>query len=199
MWGAEKDMMMLNDSLIGIIEAILFVAGEAVNPEDIAAALEQPETSVLAAIEQLEIRLQREDRGLSIKRFGGKVQITTKADYAPYIERVLQPVRRQTLSQSALETLSIIAYKQPVTRMEIEAIRGVGSDYSIRSLISKRMVREMGRKDTLGRPILYGTTDQFLSHFGLESLQQLPEIPHMDAQTTFLDHEELLDEYKQQE
>ena len=190
---------MRNEKLIGIVEAILFVSGEAVDPEDIAAALEQPPDAVMAAIDGLDERFQDADRGLSLKRFGGKVQLTTKADYAPFIERVLQPIRRQSLSQSALETLSIIAYKQPVTRIEIEAIRGVGSDYAIQSLISKRMVRELGRKDTLGRPILYGTTDQFLSHFGLESLQQLPVLPQMDEQTSFLDNEELLEAYRQPE
>ncbi len=199
MWGAEKEMTMLNEPLIGIIEAILFVAGEAVNPDDIAGALDEPVEAINEAIEQLETRYASDDRGLDLKRFGGKVQITTKGDYAPYIERVLQPIRRQSLSQSALETLSIIAYKQPVTRIEIEAIRGVGSDYAIQSLVSKRMVREVGRKDTLGRPILYGTTDQFLSHFGLESLQELPEIPQVDTQTTFLDNEDLLEAYRQQE
>ncbi len=195
MWDAEEEWTMQDNRLTGILEAILFVAGEAVNPADLSQALEQPEEKVLEAIELLETRYQSDERGLAIKRFGGKVQLITKADYAPYIEQVLQPIKRQSLSQSALETLSIIAYKQPVTRMEVEAIRGVGSDYAIQSLISKRMVREMGRKDTLGRPILYGTTDQFLSHFGLRSLQELPDIPQMDEQTTFLDDEELLAEY----
>ena len=137
--------------------------------------------------------------GLSIRRFGGKAQLATKADFAPYIERVLQPIQRRSLSQSALETLSIIAYKQPVTRMEIEAIRGVGSDYAIQSLVSKRMAREVGRKDTLGRPILYGTTEQFLSHFGLRDLKELPAIPMGDEQTTFLANDQLADDYIQPE
>ena len=168
---------MPDERLAGILEAILFVTGEAVNPADIAASLELPEDEIIGALDALEARYLEDSSGLSVKRFGDKAQLTTKAEFAPYIERVLQPIQRQSLSQSALETLSIIAYKQPVTRMEIEAIRGVGSDYAIQSLVSKRMVKEVGRRDTLGRPILYGTTVQFLSHFGLRSLKELPELP----------------------
>ncbi|NLG58069.1 MAG: SMC-Scp complex subunit ScpB [Clostridiales bacterium] len=190
---------MRDENLAGIVEAILFVSGEAVNPADIAAALELPEKAVNQALDSLEGEYEKEARGLSIKRFGGKVQLTTKAECAPYIERVLQPIQRRSLSQSALETLSIIAYKQPVTRMEIEAIRGVGSDYAIQSLMNKRMVRELGRKDTLGRPILYGTTEQFLSHFGLKDLQELPEIPMGDEQTSFLEADQLSEAYIQGE
>lgn len=190
---------MQDKELSGIIEAILFVAGEAVNPADIASALELPEDAVIQALELLEARYQEAGQGLAIKRFGDRVQLTTNAAHAPFIERVLQPIQRASLSQSALETLSIIAYKQPVTRIEIEAIRGVGSDYAIQSLVNKRMVREVGRKDTLGRPILYGTTEQFLSHFGLRNLKDLPEIPMGDEQTSFLDDDQLSDAYVQPE
>ena len=199
MWGAEKRWTMQDERLAGIIEAILFVVGEAVSRADIAAALELSDDQVDQALDALEALYHSRDRGLSIKRFGDRIQLTTKADYAPEIERVLQPIQRPSLGQSALETLSIIAYKQPVTRMEIEAIRGVGSDYAIQSLVSKRMVREVGRKDTLGRPILYGTTEQFLSHFGLRSLKELPEIPAVDEQTSFLDEDQLSDDYIQTE
>ena len=186
----------MNDKLLArIIEATLFVSGEAITPDEIALALDLPEDAVIHALGDLEACYQETGRGLSIKRFGGKTQLATKAEYAPYIERVLQPLQRRSLSQSALETLSIIAYKQPVTRMEIEAVRGVGSDYAIQSLVSKRMVREVGRKDTLGKPILYGTTDQFLSHFGLGDLRDLPEIPTGDKQTTFLSNDQLSDDY----
>lgn len=190
---------MQDKELAGIIEAILFVTGEAVNPADIALALEMREEEISRALDLLEACYQEEGRGLAIKRFGERAQLTTKAAHAPFIERVLQPVQRQSLSQSALETLSIIAYKQPVTRMEIEAIRGVGSDYAIQSLVSKRMVREVGRKDTLGRPILYGTTEQFLSHFGLRNLKELPELPMVDEQTSFLEDDQLAEAYIQAE
>lgn len=190
---------MTDERLTGILEAILFVTGEAVNPADIAASLELPEDEIIGALDALEARYLEDSSGLSVKRFGDKAQLTTRAEFAPYIERVLQPIQRQSLSQSALETLSIIAYKQPVTRMEIEAIRGVGSDYAIQSLVSKRMVKEVGRRDTLGRPNLYGTTVQFLSHFGLRSLKELPELPMGEEQTSFLDEDRIIDTYLQTE
>jgi segregation and condensation protein B len=90
---------------------------------------------------------------------------------------MLQPVQQQSLSQAAMETLAVVAYRQPVTRAEVEQIRGVKCDYSLQSLINKGMIREAGRKDTIGRPILFCTTDEFLSHFGLESLEGLPPMP----------------------
>ncbi len=109
------------------------------------------------------------------------MQIASKADHAQEVERVLQPTQHMTLSQSALETLVIVAYRQPVTRQEIEAVRGVKCDYSIQSLMQKDLICESGRKETLGRPILYCTTERFLSHFGLHSLEDLPVIPKPDA------------------
>ena len=90
--------------------------------------------------------------------------------YAQDVLRLLQPVQQQSLSQAAMETLAVVAYKQPVTRAEVEQIRGVKCDYSLQSLMNKGLIRETGRKDTIGRPILFGTTDEFLSHFGLEGL-----------------------------
>ena len=102
------------------------------------------------------------------------MQLTTRPDYAPYIERLLQPIQKQSLSQAAMETLSIIAYRQPVTKAEIEAVRGVKCDYSVASLVNKELICEVGRRESLGRPILYGTTPKFLQHFGIESLEELP-------------------------
>jgi segregation and condensation protein B len=101
--------------------------------------------------------------------------LATCPDYAPYVEKMLQPVQKQSLSQAALETLAVVAYRQPVTRLDVEMVRGVKCDYSIQSLVNKQLIAEAGRKDTVGRPILYATTDRFLSHFGLTSLQDLPE------------------------
>ena len=97
-------------------------------------------------------------------------------DYAKYVEMLLQPVQKQSLSQAVMETLSIIAYRQPVTKAEIEAVRGVKCDYSVQSLLTKGLIAEVGRKETLGRPILYGTTDAFLRHFCISSVSELPEI-----------------------
>ena len=166
---------MEREKAAAIVEAILFVAGEPVALGDLARALELGELETMAAVEALERDL--EGRGIALKRCGDHVRLETRAVYAPYVERLLQPVQRQSLSQAALETLAVIAYRQPATRGEVEQVRGVKCDYSIQSLLSKGLIREVGRKEALGRPILYGTTDRFLEHFGLSDLRDLPPLP----------------------
>ncbi|MBR6706847.1 MAG: SMC-Scp complex subunit ScpB [Clostridia bacterium] len=168
------------ETLGHIIEAILFVTGEAVEIQALSKGLESTELEVIQALDYLTEDMDRNNRGVCIKRFGSQAQLTTRAEWAPYIEKMLQPVQKQSLSQAALETLSIVAYKQPVTKLEVEAIRGVKCDYSIQSLVSKDLIEEVGRKEALGRPILYGTTEHFLSHFGLASIADLPEKPDKD-------------------
>ena len=164
-------------NLQGMIESILFVAGEAVAIPDLARALQ-------ISVDELEKELNRigsaydyEQRGFMLNRFGNNVQLGTRPLYADAVVRLLQPVQKQSLSQAAMETLAVVAYKQPVTRAEVEQIRGVKCDYSLQSLIYKGLVQEVGRKDTIGRPILFGTTDEFLSHFGLRELADLPPMP----------------------
>ncbi|HPS81399.1 MAG TPA: SMC-Scp complex subunit ScpB, partial [Candidatus Limiplasma sp.] len=100
---------------------------------------------------------------------------------APYVERLLQPVQRQTLSQAAMETLAVIAYRQPTTKGAIEQVRGVKCDYSVQSLLNKGLIKEVGRKEALGRPILYATTDKFLEHFGITDVRELPPLPNITA------------------
>ena len=162
-------------NISGVIEAILFVAGEPVTIQDIQKNLELTELEVIQAIDELQTQCQEQKRGIVLKRFGNHIQLATCPDYAPYVEKMLQPVQKQSLSQAALETLAVVAYRQPVTRLDVEMVRGVKCDYSIQSLVNKQLIAEAGRKDTVGRPILYATTDRFLSHFGLTSLQDLPE------------------------
>lgn len=163
--------------LAKIIEAILFVSGEPVQLGAVARALEVTELEVSAAADELASDYDYHRRGICLKRFGSHIQLSTRPDYAPQIEKLLQPIQKQSLSQAALETLAVVAYKQPVTRLDIEAVRGVKCDYSVQSLMNKGLIEEVGRKETLGRPILYGTTDAFLSHFGLTSLEDLPQPP----------------------
>ena len=158
-----------------ILEAILFVAGEPVAIRDLAAALELGEMELMNAVEALERAC--ESRGVAIKRYGDHLRMETRAEYAPYVERLLQPVQRQTLSQSAMETLAVIAYRQPATKGEVELVRGVKCDYSIQSLLQKGLIKEVGRKEALGRPILYATTDRFLEHFGISDIRELPPLP----------------------
>ena len=174
--------MMDTNELGHVIEAILFVAGEPVDVKELQRALEVTEDETYQAINALESDYSYHRRGICLKRFGQHIQLTTRAEYAPYVERLLQPIQKQSLSQSALETLAVVAYRQPVTKLEIEAVRGVKCDYSVQSLVHKGLIEEVGRKDALGRPILYGTTDNFLSHFGLSSLEELPKPPEPQEQ-----------------
>ena len=166
---------MEREKAAAIVEAILFVAGEPVALGDLARALELGELETMAAVEALERDL--EGRGIALKRYGDHVRLETRAVYAPYVERLLQPVQRQTLSQTAMETLAVIAYRQPVTKGEVEQVRGVKCDYSVQSLLHKGLIREAGRKEALGRPILYATTDRFLEHFGISDIRELPPLP----------------------
>jgi len=168
---------MNTQDLANIIEAILYVAGEPVAQEDLVRALDQPEGEVMAAIAHLEMQYDMQRRGLRLKRFGEHVQLATRSEYAPYIQRLLQPVQKQSLSQAAMETLAVVAYRQPVTRLDVEAVRGVKCDYSLQSLMNKGLICQLGHKETIGHPHLYGTTDVFLSHFGLRTLQDLPAPP----------------------
>ena len=161
---------------VGVVEAILFVAGDAVEKEALRRALDITEEALDETLDALESGYDFDRRGLRLLRFGAHVQLATRPDYAPYVERLLQPVQKQTLSQAVMETLAVIAYRQPVTKGEIEQVRGVKCDYSVQMLVSRGLIEEIGRKETLGRPILYGTTDAFLRHFCLGSLSELPQI-----------------------
>ena len=158
-----------------ILEAILFVAGEPVAVADLAQALEVSEMEIMHAVEELQRECER--RGVTIHRYGDHLRMETRSEYAPYVERLLQPVQRQTLSQTAMETLAVIAYRQPVTKGEVEQVRGGKCDYSVQSLLHKGLIREAGRKEALGRPILYATTDRFLEHFGISDIRELPPLP----------------------
>ena len=175
---------MAEGSLKGRIEAILFVAGEAVSIRDMAKALQIDEKELKTALNDIGSEYDYEQRGFMLKRFGDKVQLATRPLYSEDVLRLLQPVQQQSLSQAAMETLAVVAYKQPVTRAEVEQIRGVKCDYSLQSLTLKGLIQEAGRKDTIGRPILYATTDTFLSHFGIQGLEDLPPLPETESGTT---------------
>ena len=170
-------------NLKGRIEAVLFVAGEAVSIRDLAKAFHQDEKEIQSALNALRDEYDYDQRGFVLKRFNDKVQLATRPLYAGDVVRLLQPVQQQSLSQAAMETLAVVTYKQPVTRAEVEQIRGVKCDYSLQSLMNKGLIREAGRKDTIGRPILFSTTDEFLSHFGLEDLDHLPPMPSPEEES----------------
>ena len=171
-------------NLAGRIEAILFVAGEPVRVEDLARALDVPLREVEAELTRIRDEYDFGQRGCTLKRFGHQVQLATRALYSTDVVRLLQPVQKQSLTQAAMETLAVVAYRQPVTRAEVEQIRGVKCDYSLQSLMNKELIMEVGRKEALGRPILYGTTENFLAHFGISSLDELPPMPETPREDT---------------
>jgi segregation and condensation protein B len=172
-------------SLEAAVEALLFVADSPVSVGRLVEALQVTPAQVERALEDLEATYA--ERGLRLQRAGSRVQLATTPEVAPSIERFLGLEARAQLSQAALETLAIIAYRQPVTRPEIEAIRGIGSDSVLRTLLRFGLIDEVGRAQTVGHPILYGTTFEFLQHFGLHNLEELPpleETAAADAQET---------------
>ncbi|MCI5900497.1 MAG: SMC-Scp complex subunit ScpB [Firmicutes bacterium] len=158
------------------IEAILFAMGDSVEIEKIAAALEQDVPTTKKIVDNMMLHYQEEDRGIQIMEFDNAYQLCTKKEMYEYLIRVAKQPRKITLTDVALETLSIIAYKQPVTKAEIEKIRGVKCDHAVNKLVEYNLVRELGRLDAPGRPILFGTTEEFLRYFGVHSLDELPVI-----------------------
>ncbi|MCL4299824.1 MAG: SMC-Scp complex subunit ScpB [Anaerolineae bacterium] len=160
--------------LTSIIEGLLFVSSEPVTVDHLAAVTTCSEEQIEAALQQLKENCQ--NRGIRLQRLGKKVQLVSAPEVTDYIERFLGLSGSARLSTPALETLTIIAYRQPITRPEIEAIRGVNSDGVLRTLLSKGLVEEVGRLDTVGHPSLFGTTFEFLRYFGLEDINDLPEL-----------------------
>ncbi len=156
------------------LEAMLFVAAEPVATAQLAAALDVASSVVERGLNELDASLS--SRGLRLQRHAGRVQLTTAPELAELIERFLGLEATSHLSRAALETLAIIAYQQPVTRPQIDSIRGVNSDSMMKSLLNKGLILESGRADGPGRPILYSTTPEFLQHFGLNSILEMPPL-----------------------
>lgn len=181
-------MPMFYQHLKGHVEALLFAAGDPVSAAKLANLLDIDEITVDELISELRSGMEQENRGLTIVEVAGGFQMCTKPELAAVVEKLVE-VPDSRLSSAALETLSIIAFRQPVTKPEIEAIRGVKVDGVVNTLIDRRLIREMGRKDVIGRPILYGTTDEFLQCFGLKSLQELPDLSKLltDEQVSLVD------------
>ena len=162
------------------LEAMLFVAAEPVMTAQLAAALDVSPSVVERGLNELDASLS--SRGLRLQRHAGRVQLTTAPELAELIERFLGLEATSHLSRAALETLAIIAYQQPVTRPQIDSIRGVNSDSMMKSLLSKGLILESGRADGPGRPILYSTTPEFLQHFGLNSILEMPPLAKPDEE-----------------
>jgi segregation and condensation protein B len=170
------------------LEALLFVAAEPVATAQLATALDLAPSVVERGLNELDAALAT--RGLRLQRYAGRVQLTTTPQLAELIERFLGLEATTHLSRAALETLAIIAYQQPVTRPQIDGIRGVNSDSMLKSLLNKGLILESGRADSPGRPILYSTTPEFLQHFGLNSILEMPSLAQPEEQGEV--HDEML-------
>ena len=162
--------------LEAVIEAILFTMGEAVEVERIAAAVEHDEDTIRRLIRNMMTRYEEEDRGIRIIELDGSFQLCTKPEMYEYLIKVAHVPKKHVLTDVMLETLSIIAYKQPITRIEIEKIRGVSCDHAVNKLVEYGLAKELGRLDAPGRPMLFGTTEDFLRSFGVQSIDELPVI-----------------------
>ena len=160
-----------------IIESLLFVSGDKLSLKDISNAIELNSKDTLKILNEMIIEYENDvNRGIKIINIEEEFQFVTKEENSDYIQKLLRKNKRQSLSQASLESLAIIAYKQPITRIDIDEIRGVKSDSAIQKLLEKEIIKEIGRLQVPGRPILYGTTDEFLRQFGLKNLKELPTL-----------------------
>lgn len=160
-----------------VLEGLLFVVGEdGLTLDQIEEVLGLKEEKVKELVNELKHSYENEDRGLRIDFLGNRLKLTTKFEHRQYYQKLLENPETNTLSQAALETLAIIAYNEPITRMQIDKLRGVGSSQMIRKLVAKGLVKESGRSDLPGRPILYETTNDFLDYFGLSNIKELPDM-----------------------
>jgi len=175
---------MLSDKskLVQVVEATLFVSGQGIEIKDIAEKLEVEEKQIKKVIEEL--KEKHANDGINIITYKNSVQMCSNPEFAEDVATVLNPIREKQLTKAALETAAIIAYKQPVTKLDIEQVRGVNSDYAVQVLTNFNLIEVVGRKDAVGKPLLYGTTDEFLKRFELQSIEDLP------------DYEELLERIK---
>ncbi len=165
-----------------LVEAILFLEVEPVEVRTIASITGLSREQVEQVLVELRSDYARADRGMEVLTIGGGVQLTPKRDLWPRLRERFGRKREARLSRAAMETLSIVAYSQPVTRGEIESLRGVAADGMIRQLLDRNMIREVGKKDAPGRPLQYGTTREFLKHFGLESIADLPKLDEVERE-----------------
>ncbi len=162
--------------LEAIIEAILFAAGDEVSINTLSEIIEIDKKTIQSVIKRMIDTYNYERRGFQIIEIENCYQLCTRAEYHTYVKKLIEPQHQKELSVAALETLAIIAYNQPVTRSDIESIRGINSDSIVNNLVIKGLIEEVGRLDTIGRPIIYGTTRDFLRCFGLKNIEDLPDI-----------------------
>ncbi len=168
--------------LQSILEAVLFAAGDAVELEKLADIVDADKRSLKDILMRMSLRYEEENRGIRLIRLDDAYQLSTNGEYGEYVSRLAEPRRAHALSNAAIEVLAVVAYKQPVTRNTIEHIRGVNCDYIVNRLVERNLIQEVGRLDAPGRPILFGTTQEFLRCFAIESVSELPEFMSLGAE-----------------
>lgn len=172
----EIDQVSHKSALFSIIESLLFVSGEPMKLKDIAGIIECNVSYTKNILEDMIIKYNESDRGIKLICINDEYQLVTKAENSDFIQKLLKTNTRQSLSEASLETLAIVAYKQPVTRVDVDEIRGVKSDRAILTLQEKKLIKECGRLEAPGRPILYGTTEEFLRYFNIANIEELPAL-----------------------
>lgn len=160
--------------IVKFLEGLLFLAGDGISVNDVVGHFDITEKDMIEAVEALQKKYD-EKCGINVVKYKNKIQFSTNPALADQISEILNPIRERALTRAALETVSIIAYKQPITRTEIEQVRGVNSDYAIDLLENNNLIEVVGRKDAIGKPLLFGTTDNFLKRFGLSDISDLPD------------------------
>lgn len=159
-----------------VLEAILFTMGDSVEIDRLAAVIEEDKDTTQKLLEEMAEAYQEEGRGIALTTLEDAVQLCTKSELYEYLIKIAKTPKKFVLTDTLLETLSIIAYKQPITRLEIEKVRGVSCDHAVNRLLEFELITEVGRMDAPGRPLLFGTTEQFLRSFGVKSIEELPEL-----------------------
>lgn len=159
-----------------VLEAILFTMGDSVEIDRLAAVIEEDKDTTKNLLDEMAEEYQKEERGIAITILDNAVQLCTKSELYEYLIKIAKTPKKFVLTDTLLETLSIIAYKQPITRLEIEKVRGVSCDHAVNRLLEFELITEVGRLDAPGRPLLFGTTEQFLRSFGVKSIEELPEL-----------------------
>ena len=174
------------DDLDYVLEALMLVSGEGLRISDITETLGLQRSEIDSSLKRLKRRYGGKS-GIIIQTYGDKIQFASNPKYAESVESVLKPVREKELSNAALETVAIIAYRQPVTRLEVEQVRGVNCDYAIQVLLKHDLIEVKGRKDAVGKPLLFGTTEKFLKRFRIEDINQLPDYDRLLESITVIE------------
>ena len=162
-----------------IFESLLFVSGEPIKLKELASIIEGSEDFTKNILNELMLKYEAEERGIRLININNEYQLVTKPQNSNYVQKLLKTNIRQSLSQAALETLAIVSYRQPITRIDIDDIRGVKSDSAVLTLVDKGLIKECGRMDVAGRPILYATTEEFLKNFGLNNIKDMPPLENI--------------------